>query len=408
MKVCVIGSGLAGLTAAIRLLEAGAQVTLVAKGPGGLQLAQGTVDILGYAPQRVQTPLEVLGDLPEGHPLRQLGADTVRESLSWLGTELGLAGSPESNLQLPTAVGSIRPTALAPASLAGADANKHSSFAVVGVNQLKDFQAALIAGNLNRTTLDGRRLQAKAAVIDFVPRADEQDPSTVHFAKALDDPTLLKKFAKAVAAAAPAADVLLVPAVIGLDNQDAWNIFEQTVQRPAAEICMQPPSMPGLRMFRALLERARSLGLRHIQGAKATGFEASDGHITAMQVASAGHTKRVRCDAVVHAPGGFESGAIAVDSEGNIEETLFGLPLTATTMEGLVVPDHSLPQPLFEVGVKVDDAMRPIGDSGPTFDNLYAAGGILAGAQRAREKSGDGIAVASAWRAAASILGGAQ
>ena len=202
--------------------------------------------------------------------------------------------------------------------------------------------------------------------------------------------------------------MLLVPAVIGLDNQDAWSIFEQTVQRPAAEICMQPPSMPGLRMFRALLERARSLGMRHIQGAKATGFEASDGHITAMQVASAGHTKRVRCDAVVHAPGGFESGAIAVDSEGNIEETLFGLPLTATTMEGLVVPDHSLPQPLFEVGVKVDDAMRPIGDSGPTFDNLYAAGGILAGAQRAREKSGDGIAVASAWRAAASILGGAR
>ena len=127
MKVCVIGSGLAGLTAAIRLLEAGAQVTLIAKGPGGLQLGQGTVDVLGYAPQRVQTPLEVLDDLPEGHPLRALGAQTVRESVTWLGEQLGLQGSVDENLHLPTAVGAVRPTALAAPSLAGADVHSHDS-----------------------------------------------------------------------------------------------------------------------------------------------------------------------------------------------------------------------------------------------------------------------------------------
>ncbi len=408
MKVCVIGSGLAGLTAAIRLLEAGIQVTLVAKGPGGLQLGQGTVDVLGYAPQRVQTPLEVLDDLPDGHPLRALGAQTVRESVSWLGEQLGLEGSVDENLHLPTAVGAVRPTALAAPSLAGADVNTHTSFAVVGVQQLKDFQAALIAGNLNRTTFGDRQLRAEATSVDFPPRKGEQDPSPVHFAKALDDPVALKQFAKKVAGAAGDADVLLVPAVVGLDNPEAWAIFQDAGGRPAAEVSMQPPSMPGLRMFRVLLERARELGVRHIQGVPATGFEASDGHVTAVEVASAGHTKRVRCDAVVHAPGGFESGALTVDSKGTITERLFGLPLTANTMEGLVLADHSAPQPLFEVGVKVDEAMRPVGASGAIYDNLYAAGGILAGAQRAREKSGDGIAVASAWRAAASILGGSR
>ena len=50
MNVVVIGAGLAGLVAAIRLREAGAEVSLLTKGIGGLQLSQGTVDVLGYSP----------------------------------------------------------------------------------------------------------------------------------------------------------------------------------------------------------------------------------------------------------------------------------------------------------------------------------------------------------------------
>ena len=49
MSSTVIGAGIAGLTAAIRLREAGHQVTLMSKGIGGLQLSQGSIDVLGYA-----------------------------------------------------------------------------------------------------------------------------------------------------------------------------------------------------------------------------------------------------------------------------------------------------------------------------------------------------------------------
>ncbi|MDU4244759.1 MAG: FAD-binding protein, partial [Varibaculum cambriense] len=63
-------------------------------------------------------------------------------------------------------------------------------------------------------------------------------------------------------------------------------------------------------------------------------------------------------------------------------------------------------QPLFEVGVQVDSQMRVLDASGdPLYQNLYAAGGLLAGATRWREKSGDGIALASALRACDTILG---
>ncbi len=63
-------------------------------------------------------------------------------------------------------------------------------------------------------------------------------------------------------------------------------------------------------------------------------------------------------------------------------------------------------QQLFAAGVDVDDTMRPVDAAGRVvWDNLRAAGSLLAGAIRWTEKSGDGIAVASALRAADAITG---
>jgi glycerol-3-phosphate dehydrogenase subunit B len=65
-------------------------------------------------------------------------------------------------------------------------------------------------------------------------------------------------------------------------------------------------------------------------------------------------------------------------------------------------------QALFRVGVGVDASMRVVDPAGHIpYSNLYAAGGILAGATRWTEKSGEGIALASAVAAADSILKGA-
>ena len=63
-RVVVIGAGLAGLIAAFRLAAGGATVTLLSKGIGGLQLGQGTIDVLGYAPDRVRRTGPVLPASP--------------------------------------------------------------------------------------------------------------------------------------------------------------------------------------------------------------------------------------------------------------------------------------------------------------------------------------------------------
>lgn len=99
--VVVIGAGLSGLSAAVRLLKAGREVDLITKGIGGIQLGQGTIDLYGYSPERVDNPLEAIDQLPESHPYGKLGAKAVADSANWLKELLGadlLVGDPDKNV----------------------------------------------------------------------------------------------------------------------------------------------------------------------------------------------------------------------------------------------------------------------------------------------------------------------
>lgn len=409
-RVIVIGAGLAGLSAALRLAQAGRPVTLVTKGAGGLGLSQGTIDILGYAPERVARPLDAVASVASEHPYASLGADAIAASIAWLRDELGpelLVGDPAVNLHLPTAVGSIRPTALAQPSMVAADVVGGRRYAVVGVRQLKDFQADLIAGNLARSTApDGGPVAAHPAWIDLPARPGEADPTGLTYARAMDDESFADRFADAVHAAAGECDVVVVPAVLGVRRLGVWRQVSERVGRPVAEIALQPPSVPGLRLDRALLAQVKAAGVRVIQGAAAIGCRAEGGRVASVTVAAAGGPRELAASAVVYAPGGFESGALDVDSHGAIRERVFGLPLSASDAFALVGPDFWAPHPLFAVGVLTDADGRPVAGAEPVLSNLYAAGGLLAGAERWREKSGDGIAVASAVRAADAIIEG--
>ncbi len=406
----VIGAGLAGLVGALRLARAGKTVTLVSKGAGGLGLSQGTIDVLGYAPERVFKPLDAVATVAPEHPYASLGADAVAASLAWLRDELGpdlLVGDPAVNLHLPTAVGALRPTALAQPSMVAADAVGGRRYAVVGVRQLKDFQADLIAGNLARSTApDGGPLAAHAAWVDLPARAAEADPTSLTYARALDDPAFADRFADAVRAVAGECDVVLVPAVLGVRTPGVWRRVAERLGRPVAEVPLQPPSVPGLRLDAALLARVKAAGVRYVVGSPVTAYTADGDRLASVTLAAAGGPRELAASEFVYCPGGFESGAIGVDSHGVIAERVFGLPLTATDASALVGPQYWAPHPLFAVGVRTDAEGRPAGDAGPVYANLRVAGGLIAGAERWREKSGDGIAVASALRAADAIIAG--
>ena len=123
----VIGAGLAGLTAALRLAEEGRRVLVVAKGVGSTHLSPATIDVLGFDDGAVERPAQALSSFAEAHPehpYARLSMELIAASTEWLKTRLptlGYRGGLEENFLLPTAVGAVKRSALVPETMAGGD-----------------------------------------------------------------------------------------------------------------------------------------------------------------------------------------------------------------------------------------------------------------------------------------------
>ena len=376
--VVVIGAGLAGLAAAIKAADAGLSVTLVTKGVGGIQLGTGTVDILGYRPEPVDKPLEAL----EGHvasrpthPYSHVTSDHVGASVAWLRDLVGsdvLIGDETRNVRIPTGVGALRPTCLIPPSMEAGIPQAGARYAIVGLERFKDFYPGLVAENLTRQNLDHEENRARLA--------NQIRPL-------LDD-----------------GEIVGLPAVLGLDDPNAWRDLADKLGHPVFEIPIQPPSVPGMRL-NALLTRIASEKCRVVLGSPIKAVHTADGRVSAVEYASAGRSTIVETRSLILAAGGFESGALDMDSYGTVRETICGLPVMGASGQLLHADFWGEDQPLFLAGLAVDDNMRVLNEEGaPVCPNLYAAGGNLAGATRWREKSGEGIALASALAAVDSIV----
>ena len=110
-------------------------------------------------------------------------------------------------------------------------------------------------------------------------------------------------------------------------------------------------------------------------------------------------------DRVILASGGALHGGWVASADGKVRESVFGLPVGAGPASEWTTSRLTDPQPYALLGLEVDQWMRPLGaDGGPVFENVFAVGGILAGADRTREGSRQGIDLATAFRAVKAAL----
>jgi glycerol-3-phosphate dehydrogenase subunit B len=126
--------------------------------------------------------------------------------------------------------------------------------------------------------------------------------------------------------------------------------------------------------------------------------------VTAVTTRAAGRDLTYLAATFVLAAGGFASGAIELDSHWVTHERVLGLPLRGLPGDGEArfVGSYLAEQPLARVGVAVDGELRAQGT-----DNVFVVGAALAGAASWREHSGEGIALASGFRAA-QVIGANQ
>jgi glycerol-3-phosphate dehydrogenase subunit B len=405
--VVVAGAGTAGLTAAVRVAQAGKRVLVLAKGAGATHLAPLTVDVLGYAPGRVVSPAKELGAFlaanPD-HPYARIGEPAIAEALAWfrglMADDYPYTGGLERNVLLPTAIGAARPSALVPVTMAEGDLGRDEPMCIVGLRPLKDFHAALVADNISRGGIAARAVELDLAV-------DRVDVSALGIARELDRPEVRSLLAAQLAVRLQSGERVGFPAVLGLHHaHTVWGEMQERLGRPVFEIPLPPPSVPGLRVDRILTQALRAAGGRVILGSEIVAAQPDADGVTIRAKAAARDVEH-RADWLVLATGGFAEGSIMLDADWRARETLLDLPLAHVPGPGEArfAPDYFDAQPMARVGVAVDAGLRPVGPDGArVHERVLVAGASIGGAVPWKEHSGEGISVTTGFHAAGQVV----
>ena len=411
IDVLVVGSGLAGLMAALTAAREGRSVRMVTDGMGSLAISGGCVDLLGYVGgQRLDDPWSGMDLLPPKHPYRLLGASLVRTALDMLrqcaadqGWPLHTAATSQGapcNTLLPTIMGTLKPSYLLPGGLDPAALTGARRILVAGVHGLRDCWPALIVSQL-------RRYRAWADK-DFVPRmlpsplgATHRSLSALDLARLVDKPQGRDWLIQSLREHAGQCDAVLLPPICGSKaDASVWHELNQAVACPLVEMLSIPPGVGGLRLRDALLRELRRHDFELVENARIVRAATDGKRCASLTALAAGQERRHTARAFVLATGGILGGGVEL-APGSVRESVFKLdipvpPDVTRWSEPEIFGSHVFSR----LGVRVDGEMRPRDDAGQTcWDNVFFAGRSVGGYDFATEKSGHGVALATGWQA---------
>ncbi len=408
VDVLVIGAGLSGLMAAAKAAEQGKKVLIAAKGMGALSLSSGCIDLWGYSlddPHRVcADPLsEVvkLNDVNPGHPYVRV-QDVIQESLNFFQEICVQNDNPYftnggANWVLPTALGTTRPTFLAPKSMALGSLSSLDRILVVGFKELKDFYPEVLAANLKRSGELKESCELATAVINV--GAEEQNPNTLAYR--LEQAETMNRVISQLKPLLKPGTTLLFPPVLGdrRDSQVTANLAKE-LGCQVYETTNIPPALPGQRLQNNLLLHLRLGGVEIINGCIVKSAKVS-GKRCAWVTAAGLHREFTICaQTYVLATGSFLGGGLEAGPE-SVRECIFDLPVK--TAEGkrsnrgfLDIEGH----PFSKFGVAVNECLQPVDSEGQVLiENVLVTGANIAGSNYPVEKCGNGVAIATGYKA---------
>lgn len=414
--VVVIGAGLSGLMAAAAAAREKKRVLVVARGMGIITIFTGSIDVFGYWPideaRPLASPLAGIRKLvakDAEHPYAKVGIDAVKKGIGLFTDAASKGGVPyvgdlDQNMMIPTAVGTVKPTCLVSSSMAGGDMRTDKNVLICGFMGLRDFYPDYMAHNISTFEMEGLtlpRFRAKMLSVDTGDRTSGLNCLTL--AGRLEDPRLLRSVSEEIYAQLRSGERVALPAVLGIRNsRDIHKKMEQTCGVPVFETPTLPPSVPGYRLFKALEETLRTLGVHMLIGYDVYNPRTFGTRIGEISIAMGKSEKRVSGRAFVLATGGLVGKGI-VGSYDTLREPIFDLPVSAPRKrtdwfrKKLFDPAG---HPINRAGVVVDDHLRPVTKKGePVYDNLLVCGTQLFGFDALREKSGGGVAVSSGYKA---------
>ena len=411
VDVLVVGSGMAGLVAALAAADQGRSVRLLTTGMGSLAISGGSVDFLGYADGRFASdPWQGLAMLPEDHPYSLLGAESVRSAFQFFADvmegqhwpmrpALSQDGTPR-NTQLPTIMGTLKPTYLLPASLHTEALASAKKVLVLSVQGLRDCRPSLVVSQLRRY----KSWADKEFTQGLLPSPfgdTHRAISALDLARLADKPHSRRWLLDALAPHAGKYDLILIPPLCGSKaNPEVWQAVNAAAGCPVVEMLSIPPGVGGLRLRDALLQALNKHNFELVENTTVLRAETTGKTCTALVAEASGQERHHAARAFVTATGGILGGGMTLEP-GQCWDSVFGIDITvpqdvAQWSEPKIFGNHLFSR----MGVRVDRTMRPVDDAAVVrWQNVFFAGRSLGGYDYATEKSGHGVAIATGWQA---------
>ncbi|MBQ9106162.1 MAG: anaerobic glycerol-3-phosphate dehydrogenase subunit B [Mailhella sp.] len=404
--IVVVGSGIAGMSAALAAAQNGKQVTLITHGVGSLAISSGCIDVLGYAGGTAVTdPFEAISSLPEEHPYRLVGEDSVRSSLDWFNGlcrkgGLSLLKTEEGNRRLVTVMGTFKPSYLVPDSFCSDALDDVHRIAVVTVEDMKDVHPGLIIDQLKRYPDMAEKEFVEAVLPNPIHQA-HRNITPMDIARYVETPEGLQWLKDALVPYAKLYPVLLLPPICGMKHsQQIWNQLCTALNAKIVEMVSIPPGVAGMRLREIFKKALNAAGVYFVENAEVVRSEVEEGVCKALTTVSTGGENRWEADSFIIATGGLLGGGIGT-APGKAWESIFSLPIDMPeNTEEWSSPDIFGNSLFARMGVKANKELKPVDAEGNIIlNNVRFAGRILGGYDFASEKSGHGVALATGWYA---------
>lgn len=406
----IMGGGLSGLTCGIALAKHGKRVAIVAGGQNTLHFYSGSMELLGNdGNSDVENPIEAITHLSETHPYKKIGIDKVpilADKAKKLLADAGIKtiGEASHNHYRITPMGVTKPAWLTLDGIATAttpDSLPWSKVCLINLEGFIDYPIDFVANGMSKL---GTKVEVADITLDSLRRARRSatEMRPTNLAKIFTSSSALSQLAQAINTIDTDADVMLMPAVVGIDNDDAWDMLKAQVQRELLMLATLPPAVPGVRINAALRHYFQMLGGRFIMGDTVTTAATQGDIVTEVRTAKL-QEMPLQAENYVIATGSFMSRGLVANFE-RVYEPILNLDTNAPS-------DHSRwsqygmmgDQPYMSYGVVTDGNLHPLKEGKP-LTNAYAIGQVLAGHNPVVMGDGTGVSMITALAVAESII----
>lgn len=404
--VIVIGSGLAGLMAALAAANKGARVKIISEGQGNLSISPGSIDVLGYDHngQRLASPWDGFSALAPEHPYSLLGREKVETALKALTDSLEPAGlslqtahdsdGKPVNLNLPTIMGTFKPTWLADPGATQEQIDSAQKILIVGVMGFRDCKPQMIASQLHRyPAWQDRQIETQILPAPF----DEHGRAinALDLAHFMDRPEGRDWLLNRVRGMGKKYDLALIPPMLGAKpDSPIRSIVRSEFGCPVVELMSVPPGVSGLRVRQALVDLLIEKGVEFYENANVISATVNEGKCASVRLSAAGRETEQAASAFVVATGGIIGGGVVL-GQGTAKEAIFGLKIDVPEdVDKWSQPEIFGSHLVSRLGVSVGKDLR-----NEALGNVFFCGRTLRGYDYAAEKSGHGVACATGFEA---------